>query len=105
VVYPNDYTLADTFTSLVYFMNENTLSRDYYGMRRPVKLLKPTFDLIVCELQKTHIIIMATMKTGTICNIHGSYDYRWVIGTRVDGLVFRTFLSGNCYTLLLTLVQ
>jgi len=24
------------FTSLVYFMNENTLSRDYYGMRRHV---------------------------------------------------------------------
>ena len=29
-------TLAATFTSLVYFMNENTLSRDYYGMRRHV---------------------------------------------------------------------
>jgi len=26
-------TLAVTFTSLVYFMNENTLSRDYCGMR------------------------------------------------------------------------
>jgi len=24
-------TLAVTFTSLVYFINENTLSRDYYG--------------------------------------------------------------------------
>ena len=99
MVYPNDYTLADTFTSLVYFMNENTLSRDYYGMRRPVKLLKPTFDLIVCELQKTHIIIMATMKTGMIC------DECRVIGTRFDGLVFRTEMSENCYTLILTLVQ
>jgi len=29
-------TLAVTFTSLEYFMNENTLSRDYYGMRRHV---------------------------------------------------------------------
>ena len=29
-------TLAVTFTSLVYFMNENTLSRDYYGLRRHV---------------------------------------------------------------------
>jgi len=27
---------AVTFTYLVYFMNENTLSRDYYGMRRYV---------------------------------------------------------------------
>ena len=29
-------TLAVTFTSLVYFMNENTRSRDNYGMRRHV---------------------------------------------------------------------
>ena len=29
-------TLAVTFTSLLYFMNENTPSRDYYGMRRHV---------------------------------------------------------------------
>jgi len=29
-------TLAVTFTSLVYFMNENTLSRDYFRMRRHV---------------------------------------------------------------------
>ena len=29
-------TLAVTFTSLVYFMNENALSRYYYGMRRHV---------------------------------------------------------------------
>jgi len=36
MVYPNDLTLAVTFTSLVYFMNENTLSRDYYGMRSHV---------------------------------------------------------------------
>ena len=40
-------------------MNENTLSRDYYGMRR---------------YKKTHIIIMATIKTDMICNIRGSYD-------------------------------
>jgi len=36
VVYSNDYTLADTFTSLVYCRYENTLSCDYYGMRRHV---------------------------------------------------------------------
>ena len=48
---------------------------------------------------------MATMKTGTICNIHGSYDDWRVIGTRFDGLVFRKFLYENCYTLFLTLVQ
>ena len=29
---------------------------------------------------------MATMKTGTICNIRGSYDDWSVIGTRFDGL-------------------
>ena len=33
-----------------------------------------------------------------------SYDDWRVIGTRFDGLVFRTFLSENCYTLFLTLV-
>jgi len=38
-------------------------------------------------------------------NIHGSYDGWRVIGTRFDGLVFRTFLSENCYTSFLTLVQ
>jgi len=47
---------------------------------------------------------MATIKTGTICIIHGSYDDWRVIVTRSDGLVFRTFLSENCYTLFLTLV-
>ena len=53
----------------------------------------------------THIIIMATLKTGTICNIRGFNDDWRVIGTHFDGLVFRTFLSENCYTLSLTLVQ
>ena len=48
---------------------------------------------------------MATMKTGTICNIRGSNDDWSVIGTRFDGLVFRTEMSENCYTLFLTLVQ
>jgi len=49
---------------------------------------------------------MATMKTGTIYNVHGgSYDEWEVIGTRFASLVFRTFLSENCYTLVLTLVQ
>jgi len=48
---------------------------------------------------------MATIKTGTVCNIRGSYEDWTVIGTRFDGLVFRTFLSENCYTLFLTLVQ
>jgi len=46
---------------------------------------------------------MATMKTGTICNIRGSYDDWRVIGIRFDGLVFRTCLSEN--TLVWTLVQ
>jgi len=48
---------------------------------------------------------MVIMKTGIICNIRGSYGDWRVIGTRVDGLVFRTFLSENCYTLFLALVQ
>ena len=51
---------------------------------------------------KTHIITMATMKTGMICNIRGTIDDWRVIGTH---LVFRMFLSKNCYTLFLTLVQ
>jgi len=45
------------------------------------------------------------MKTGTICNIRGSIDDWRLIETGFDGLVFRTFLSENWYTLLLTLVQ
>jgi len=40
---------------------------------------------------------MATMKTSPICNIRGSYDDWRVLGTRFDGLVFRTFLSENCF--------
>jgi len=44
------------------------------------------------------------MNSGSICNIHGSNDNWSVIGTRFDGLVFRMFLSENCYTLFLTLV-
>jgi len=31
-----EQNMAVTFTSCVYFMNKNTLSRDYYGMRRHV---------------------------------------------------------------------
>ena len=45
------------------------------------------------------------MKTGTICNIRGPNDDKRVIGTRLDGLAFPTFLSENFYTLFLTLVQ
>ena len=52
-----------------------------------------------------HRIIMATMKTDMICHIRGSNDDCRVIGTRFDGLVFRTEMSENCYTLFLTLVQ
>ena len=66
-----------------------------------VKLTYFRFD----RLRILHIINMATMKTSPICNIRGSYDDWRVLGTRFDGLVFRTFLSENCYTLLLTLVQ
>jgi len=40
---------------------------------------------------------MATMKTGTICNIRDSNDDWRVIGTRFDGLVFRTFLAVTLY--------
>ena len=47
-------------------MNENTLSHDYYV----VKLTY--FDRL--RSTDTHVIIMATMKIGTICNIHGSND-------------------------------
>jgi len=68
-----------------------------------VKLTYFRFDSLGST--KTHIIIMATMKTGTICNIRGSYDDWRVWGTRFDGLVFWTFLSENYYTLFLTLVQ
>jgi len=48
---------------------------------------------------------MVTMKTGTMRNIRGWNDDRRVIGTRVDGLVFWSFLSENCTTLFSTLVQ
>ena len=48
---------------------------------------------------------MATMKTGMICHIRGSNDECRVIGARFYGLVFRTEMSGNWYTLFLTLVQ
>ena len=48
---------------------------------------------------------MATTKTGTICNIRGSYDDWRVIVAWFDGLVVRMFLSENCYTLFMTLVQ
>jgi len=34
---------------------------------------------------------MATMKTGTICNIRGSNEDWRVIGRRFDDLVFWTF--------------
>ena len=58
-----------------------------------VKLTYFWFDCL--RSTKTHIIIMATMKTGMICTIRCSYDDCRVIGTRFDGLVFRTFLSQN----------
>ena len=37
-------------------------------------------------------------------DLQHSYDDWKVIGTRFAGLVFRMFLSENCYTLFLTLV-
>jgi len=61
-----------------------------------VKLTHFRFDRL--QTTKTHIIIMATMKAAGFANIRGSYDDWRVIGTRFDGLVFRTFLSENCYT-------
>ena len=39
MVYPYDLYIAVTVTSLVYFTNENTLSRDYYRMRRDVNIV------------------------------------------------------------------
>jgi len=38
---------------------------------------------------------MATMKTGMICYIRGSNDDCRVIGTRVEGLVFRGGIKGT----------
>ena len=78
----------------------NTTSR---GVNIVVKLTNFRIDPL--RSIKTHIVIVATMNTGTICNIRGSYDDWRVIGTHFDGLVFRTFLSENCYSLFLTLVQ
>ena len=78
----------------------NATSRDVNII---VKLTYFRFDRL--RITQTHIIIMATMKTGTICNIRGSNDDWRVIGTRFDGLVFRTSLSENCYIYLLALVQ
>ena len=46
----------------------------------------------------TQIIIKATMKTDMSCHIRCSNDECRVIGTSVDGLVFRTEMSENCYT-------
>jgi len=46
----------------------------------------------VDKVQKTHIIIMATMKTGTICNIPDSNDDWRVIGIRFDGLELLHFI-------------
>jgi len=80
-------------------MNENTLSNaTSRDVKLVVKLTYFRFDRL--RITKTHIIIMATMITGTICNIHGPNDDWRVIGTRFDGLVFRTFLFENCYALL-----
>jgi len=77
----------------------NATSRD---VNIVVKLTYFQFDRL--RSTKTHILMMATMKTGTICNIRDSYDDWRVIGTRFDGLVFWMFLSENCYALFLTLV-
>ena len=80
-----------------------TMECDVTGCKHSSKT--DLLDLIVCDVQTHIIIIMATMKTGTICNFRGSYDDCRVIGTRFDGLVFRTEMSENCYTLFLMLVQ
>ena len=42
---------------------------------------------------------MATMKTGTICNIRGSNDDWRVIGARFDGLVFLATCKTDLYQL------
>ena len=58
VVYPYDLYIAVTVTSLVYFTNENTLSRDYYRMRRDVnivvKLTYFRFDRVRSTKTHTH---------------------------------------------------
>ena len=79
-----------------------TMECDVTGCKHSSKT--DLLDLIVCDVQTHIIIIMATMKTGTICNFRGSYDDCRVIGTRC-GLVCRTFLCENYYTLFLTPVQ
>jgi len=87
-------------------MNKNTLSlwnATSHDVNIVVKLTYFRFDRL--RSTNTHIIIMATMETGTICNIRGSNDDWRVIGKHFDGLVFRMFLSEKCYTLFLTLVQ
>ena len=71
----------------------NATSRD---LNIVVKLTYYRFDRL--RSKKTHIIIMVNMKTGTICNIRASNDDWKVIGTHFDGLVFRIFLSEDCYT-------
>ena len=88
-------------------MNENTLSRDWNATSRDVNIVAKLTYFRFDRLRSTnaHRINMATMKTGTSCNIRGSNDEWRVIETRFDVLVFRTFLSKNCYTLFLTLVQ
>jgi len=47
--------------------------------------------LSIDRLQRTltHRINMATIITGTICNIRRSIDDWRVIGTRFDGLVYK----------------
>ena len=62
----------------------NAASRD---AKLVVKLTYFRYDRL--RSTKTHIIIMANMKTGMICHIRGSNDECRVIGTRFDGLVFR----------------
>ena len=90
------YEWKDTMTWLLW----NATSRDANIV---VKLTYFRYDRL--RSTKTHRIIMATMKTGMICHIRGSSDDVRVIGTRFDGLVFRTEMSENCYTLFLTLAQ
>jgi len=60
-----------------------TMECDVTWCKHSSKLIYFRFDNL--QSTKTHIIIMATMKTGTICNTCGSNDDWRVIGTRFDG--------------------
>ena len=75
--------MAVNFTSLEYFMNENTLSRDT-GMGRPVNIVLQltSFPCDGLRSTQTHRINMITMKPGTMRNICSTNDDWRVIVTR-----------------------